>query len=281
MMGIKQVHIDRALDVLRRGPMTAATFASVMWPDRRFTSPGNASRAGHALLRAISELSLIDYQGGFWMVKGEVVQNPNNPASPESPEIQSLVPFIPDYAVRDAEEIRSTQAKPMESWAYFIQRGHVGSIKIGKADDPSERLCSLQTGHDEELKLLLAVRGGEPLETYLHKLFDSDRVRGEWFRPSFALLTFIEKTARVTPVDCVHASSIHPIAVMRLRSPPSEVNVPDASPTWVVLGKKLEELSRKLVEETDRADRAEAKVRDLIAAMETNNNGDTTAQVAE
>lgn len=71
------------------------------------------------------------------------------------------------------------------SYVYFITDDH-GHIKIGKADDVSERLLELQTGNPFRLRVLLSVilaskRDAFSLESELHKMFEDYRLEGEWF----------------------------------------------------------------------------------------------------
>jgi len=73
---------------------------------------------------------------------------------------------------------------------YFITDGEF--IKIGKANDPIERMRTMQTGNARELKMLGYYEDyDEELESYMHKAFAKDRVRGEWFKPSKDLYNFI------------------------------------------------------------------------------------------
>jgi hypothetical protein len=74
---------------------------------------------------------------------------------------------------------------------YFIQAGEGGPIKIGCAVDVARRLSVLQTGSVEPLKLLCDFEGGPNEERRLHRLFAADHLRGEWFRPSAAVLDHI------------------------------------------------------------------------------------------
>lgn len=106
--------------------------------------------------------------------------------------------------------------RDMASWTYFIQRGADGPIKIGKAGNPLVRLRSLQTGHDVELRLLLAVRGGEPLERGLHIVCNDRRLRGEWFDSSLPLI-LVECFASHWPIDELHPASTHPNFIARAR----------------------------------------------------------------
>ena len=64
---------------------------------------------------------------------------------------------------------------------YFIQSGHDGPIKIGKAVNPHSRIKELQTGSAEKLILLATLDVEDEAEGELHKALDGSRVRGEWF----------------------------------------------------------------------------------------------------
>jgi hypothetical protein len=71
---------------------------------------------------------------------------------------------------------------------YFIFAPRLGLIKIGVATSAPHRLKKLQCGTGERLCLLATVPGDHELEAELHRRFAGDRVRGEWFLPSGALL---------------------------------------------------------------------------------------------
>lgn len=73
------------------------------------------------------------------------------------------------------------------SLVYFIQSGANGPIKIGTALNVTKRMAMLQTGNPEQLMLLSTVSGGRDLESALHFHLASERVRGEWFKPSGAV----------------------------------------------------------------------------------------------
>lgn len=81
--------------------------------------------------------------------------------------------------------------KPADNYVYLIDGGW--AVKIGVAKDPAKRLRLLQTGSAEQLQLVAAIPGTAELERELHELFSGDRVRGEWFVPSFELLSFFEE----------------------------------------------------------------------------------------
>jgi hypothetical protein len=79
------------------------------------------------------------------------------------------------------------------SSVYFIQQGSSGPVKIGKADQVASRLATLQTANPLPLRLLATTDGGEARERELHAQFATDRMHGEWFYPSPALMGFIAR----------------------------------------------------------------------------------------
>ena len=75
---------------------------------------------------------------------------------------------------------------------YFIQAGHDGPIKIGCSNRNFEkRLKQLQTGSHKELIVLGIMEGGLFEEKKLHEKFKAYHLRGEWFKPSIELKSFI------------------------------------------------------------------------------------------
>lgn len=67
------------------------------------------------------------------------------------------------------------------TFAYVIQGEPGTPIKVGKADEPRERLAQFQTGNPAKLRLLYVAPGGYELERELHYRLRDSRVRGEWF----------------------------------------------------------------------------------------------------
>ena len=83
------------------------------------------------------------------------------------------------------EDNKPKTQKTKYSFVYFITDGH-GHIKIGKADDTSQRIKELQTGNPYKLSFLLtvilpSVEEAFDLEQELHSIFDDYRMEGEWF----------------------------------------------------------------------------------------------------
>jgi len=66
-------------------------------------------------------------------------------------------------------------------------------LKIGWTTDLKDRMSSLQTGSPVELDVFGYINSCEPikLEKYFHKMFLKDRVCGEWFRVSTAMINKI------------------------------------------------------------------------------------------
>ena len=77
---------------------------------------------------------------------------------------------------------------------YFIRDGD--AVKIGFAADPKNRLRSLRTGNSRKIFILGVMDGGLNEEAALHLRFGSDRIRGEWFRLSHEIISFIEERCR-------------------------------------------------------------------------------------
>lgn len=76
---------------------------------------------------------------------------------------------------------------------YFIQCGTHGPIKIGTARDIGSRMDTLQTASPYLLRLLTSIPGDHAVERDMHLRFAADRLHGEWFMPSAALVAFIEQ----------------------------------------------------------------------------------------
>lgn len=73
---------------------------------------------------------------------------------------------------------------------YFIQAGENGPVKIGYATDVAHRCRDLQTGHYEALRIIRVIEtANSTAERWLHRHFDAERLRGEWFRFDVAMLT--------------------------------------------------------------------------------------------
>lgn len=96
-------------------------------------------------------------------------------------------------ATTGGQPSRSTRAKPAARWpegkhVYFIQAGDDGPVKIGCTQNLKERYAELANGSPLPLTVIGVIPGYRPTEQHLHKLFAADRLHGEWFRPTAALL---------------------------------------------------------------------------------------------
>lgn len=80
-----------------------------------------------------------------------------------------------------------------ESFVYFIQAGHDGPIKIGISTNVPARLASLQTSVPYKLRLLVTIPGDVCIERQLHREHALDRLEGEWFRPTGAILRRVDE----------------------------------------------------------------------------------------
>ena len=78
------------------------------------------------------------------------------------------------------------------TFIYFVQQDKGGPIKIGVSQEPAARLSQLQVGNPDSLNLLATVLSDTKTEQQLHQVFSKDSIRGEWFRPSNGLITFIK-----------------------------------------------------------------------------------------
>jgi hypothetical protein len=69
------------------------------------------------------------------------------------------------------------------SYVYFIRESGMQRIKIGKADDPKQRIKELSTGsaHNHEIVHLIKSENPYKTENLFHKHFREKRYKGEWF----------------------------------------------------------------------------------------------------
>jgi hypothetical protein len=89
------------------------------------------------------------------------------------------------------EKILITNQSKSKSYVYFISSSD-GYVKIGSSTNPEARLKNLQTATHHLLQLVHVIPGNENIEKYLHRLFVSDHVRGEWFKFSEVIMDFIK-----------------------------------------------------------------------------------------
>lgn len=88
------------------------------------------------------------------------------------------------------EAPRPTVAPQSKGNVYFIA-DEDGFIKIGHARSVSSRVQSLQIASRQALRVIGSTPGSISDEKALHAKFASAHVRGEWFRPTAALVAYI------------------------------------------------------------------------------------------
>ena len=90
--------------------------------------------------------------------------------------------------------------KPTEfdGFIYFLRNEITRNIKIGFSMDVEKRIKDLQTSNDSELKLLKYVKGTLKQEKAIHIAFSYLNLRGEWFRSSRELLTYINRVSNLS-----------------------------------------------------------------------------------
>jgi hypothetical protein len=103
----------------------------------------------------------------------------------------------------------------MKSVVYFLRGEDTGAIKIGFTKSLSKRISNIVTASSERVTLLGSVAGDELSEKSLHHEFANDRIRGEWFRPTDALM------ARIASL--IDLSSTHEVGAVL---PPAEIDEP-------------------------------------------------------
>jgi len=81
------------------------------------------------------------------------------------------------------------------SVVYYVQRSSDGLIKIGFTTNLTNRLRTLVREFGP-LVVLGHHQGHRGIERSMHKRFAADRVEGEWFTPSDALLAHVTETQK-------------------------------------------------------------------------------------
>jgi hypothetical protein len=82
-----------------------------------------------------------------------------------------------------------------DPFVYFIRSGELGPIKIGLSGSVKDRCAGLQICTAEQLTVMAIIQAPKEAERQLHRHFDPERIRGEWFRASPRLLSYIEQVA--------------------------------------------------------------------------------------
>ena len=99
----------------------------------------------------------------------------------------------------------------MPIYVYFIGAVNIitkslTAIKIGKSENPVNRLTQLQTGNPDDLVILKIIESENEtealkLEKFFHDTYDEDRLNGEWFSITAELLSDIYTKESDTPTE--------------------------------------------------------------------------------
>lgn len=95
-----------------------------------------------------------------------------------SAQIESLVKI--------ANPVARTLLQSRVGIIYFIGERGQDVVKIGRTlhDSAKKRLESMQVGNHRELYVIAQIIGPYDLENFLHRVFKSEWIRGEWFKIS-------------------------------------------------------------------------------------------------
>lgn len=71
----------------------------------------------------------------------------------------------------------------MDRRCVYVAQAESGHIKIGKSNNPHQRIQQLEVGNPESIELLASVKVDHATETErrMHKQFQEYRAKGEWF----------------------------------------------------------------------------------------------------
>lgn len=106
-------------------------------------------------------------------------------------EDAAMLKALATELMRMPEVRREARYRHGELFAYAIQAGTDGPIKIGVTVNPGARLKTLQTGNHEVLVGLAAWPVAEFEERDIHETYAYARRRGEWFHPDPELVEFV------------------------------------------------------------------------------------------
>ncbi len=75
---------------------------------------------------------------------------------------------------------------------YFMQEGHDGPVKIGRASHPDALRAKLQPGHLKPLRVIATFPGDAARERIIHRDLKPFRLEGKWYSPARKLFQYIE-----------------------------------------------------------------------------------------
>jgi hypothetical protein len=108
---------------------------------------------------------------------------------PSKRMVRVLTPLEGKMLRYEITDLQPCKALPMD--LYFILHGNF--VKIGQAVDPNKRLTELQVGTPEKLKILAIIPKMGSVERFCHKKFKHLHSRGEWFKYTEEIDSFIEE----------------------------------------------------------------------------------------
>jgi len=80
--------------------------------------------------------------------------------------------------------------KNIDRFVYFVQGEKTGLIKIGMTENMERRFKTIQASSPDDLEILALIKTNQGDGIYL-RAFADYRIRGEWFRPTGELMSFL------------------------------------------------------------------------------------------
>ena len=107
-----------------------------------------------------------------------------------------------------------------DRYIYVAKESVTGRIKIGISYDPESRVKALNVGNPEKLILIHSYKANESgyqSEVIAHKLFEKDRLHGEWFSksidvnllPNYSATCTAENGSFCDCIECKNNSLVH------------------------------------------------------------------------
>lgn len=130
--------------------------------------------------------------------RGSRVRLPD-PGQEESPAPEFIAAYRQALARTPGSPVApiADKCRPIQTGIiYFLRRRN--RVKIGFATNLVRRISELNTGSDEPLELLLALRAHPQAERKVHRRFAAYRCQGEWFRFEGELKAWIEEKNTIT-----------------------------------------------------------------------------------
>jgi T5orf172 domain. len=115
--------------------------------------------------------------------------------------VRNAPPLTSDQIATIGPLLRGERIKPpqLPTYLYFIKSG--AYVKIGISTDPKARIRELSTGNPDQLVLIGKLPFDDRTdagmeESRWHAKFETERVRGEWFRITPRILSAISEAIR-------------------------------------------------------------------------------------